>query len=196
MARKANIHLYNNIYEHQTDVGQDSRADSYFFSEYNLFENCDDCTVIKSGGAIKSFNDSFVNCEHETTGKVVSSRDEAVSNNNKYPDFDTNAEFSYIPSGGYILETDTTKLKAEFEVDGGTMDEPVFGDGGTVVPVITDVAGDVNGDGEFSVADAVALQDFLLGRTDTLADWEKGDLCKDGLLDVFDIVLMRRALTE
>ena len=63
MARKANIHLYNNIYEHQTDVGQDSRADSYFFSEYNLFENCDDCTVIKSGGTIKSFNDSFVNCE-------------------------------------------------------------------------------------------------------------------------------------
>lgn len=124
MARKANIHLYNNIYEHQTDVGQDSRADSYFFSEYNLFENCDDCTVIKSGGTIKSFNDSFVNCEHETTGKVVSSRDEAVSNNNKYPDFDTNAEFSYIPSGDYILETDTTKLKAEFEVDGGTMDEP------------------------------------------------------------------------
>ena len=196
MARKANIHLYNNIYEHQTDVGQDSRADSYFFSEYNLFENCDDCTVIKSGGAIKSFNDSFVNCEHETTGKVVSSRDEAVPNNNKYPDFDTNAEFSYIPSGSYILETDTTKLKAEFEIDGGTMDEPVFGEGGTVVPVITDVAGDVNGDGEFSVADAVALQDFLLGRTDTLADWEKGDLCKDGLLDVFDIVLMRRALTE
>ena len=196
MARKANIHLYNNIYEHQTDVGQDSRADSYFFSEYNLFENCDDCTVIKSGGTIKSFNDSFVNCEHETTGKVVSSRDEAVSNNNKYPDFDTNAEFSYIPSGDYILETDTTKLKAEFEVDGGTMDEPDANAEVIEVPVISDISGDVNGDGEFNIADAVALQAFLLGRTQTLANWKNADLCKDDQLDVFDIMFMRRSLTE
>lgn len=196
MARKANIHLYNNIYEHQTDVGQDSRADSYFFSEYNLFENCDDCTVIKSGGTIKSFNDSFVNCEHETTGKVVSSRDEAVSNNNKYSDFDTNAEFSYIPSGDYILETDTTKLKAEFEVDGGTMDEPDANAEVIEVPVISDISGDVNGDGEFNIADAVALQAFLLGRTQTLANWKNADLCKDDQLDVFDIMFMRRSLTE
>ena len=196
MARKANIHLYNNIYEHQTDVGQDSRADSYFFSEYNLFENCDDCTVIKSGGTIKSFNDSFVNCEHETTGKVVSSRDEAVSNNNKYPDFDTNAEFSYIPSGDYILETDTTKLKAEFEVDGGTMDEPDANAEVIEVPVISDISGDVNSDGEFNIADAVALQAFLLGRTQTLANWKNADLCKDDQLDVFDIMFMRRSLTE
>ena len=128
MARNANIHIYNNIYEHQTDVGQDSRANSYFFSEYNLFENCDDCTVIKSGGAIKSLHDSFVNCEHETTGTPVTDITQVVSNNNKYPDFETNAALSYIPSGNYILETDTTKLKAEFETDGGTMDEPVFGE--------------------------------------------------------------------
>ena len=128
MARNANIHIYNNIYEHQTDVGQDSRANSYFFSEYNLFENCDDCTVIKSGGAIKSLHDSFVNCEHETTGTPVTDISQTVSNNNKYPDFETNAALSYIPSGNYILETDTTKLKAEFETDGGTMDEPVFGE--------------------------------------------------------------------
>ena len=196
MARQANIHLYNNIYEHQTDVGQDSRANSYFFSEYNLFENCDDCTVIKSGGAIKSFNDSFVNCEHETTGKPVSSRDEAVSNNNKYPDFDTNPALSYIPDGKYILETDTTKLKAEFEIDGGTMDEPVFGDENTDIVVVSDVKGDVNGDGEFGIADAVDLQNYLLGRTATLANWKNADLNNDSYLDIFDMVLIRRLLTE
>ena len=37
LARQANIHLYNNIYEHQTDVGQDSRANSYFFSLVLVF---------------------------------------------------------------------------------------------------------------------------------------------------------------
>ena len=137
-----------------------------------------------------------MNCEHETTGKVVSSRDEAVSNNNKYPDFDTNAEFSYIPSGDYILETDTTKLKAEFEVDGGTMDEPDANAEVIEVPVISDISGDVNSDGEFNIADAVALQAFLLGRTQTLANWKNADLCKDDQLDVFDIMFMRRSLIE
>ncbi len=192
MARQANIHLYNNIYEHQTDVGQDSRANSYFFSEYNLFENCDDCTVIKSGGAIKSFNDAFVNCEHETTGTVVSSKTQSVSNNNKFPDFDTNAELSYIPSGDYILETDTTKLKAEFEIDGGTMDEPVFGS-----DIIVDIIpGDVNSDGEFNIADIVSLQNFLLGNEKALAALQAADFCGDGVIDAFDMALMRRALIE
>ncbi|MBQ3947994.1 MAG: dockerin type I repeat-containing protein, partial [Ruminococcus sp.] len=172
-------------------VGQDSRANSYFFSEYNLFENCDDCTVIKSGGVIKSFNDSFVNCEHQTTGTVVTSREQAVSNNNKFPDFDTNALLSYIPSGNYILETDTSKLKSEFEVDGGTMDDPVFG-----AVIETDVYGDVNGDGIFNIADAVTLQNYLIGRTSTLPDWRSADLSGDDQLDSFDLILIRRSLIE
>ncbi len=197
LARQANIHIYNNIYEHQTDVGQDSRANSYFFSEYNLFENCDDCTVIKSGGAIKSLNDSFVNCEHETTGTVVSSIDQVVSNNNKYPDFETNPELSYIPSGNYILETDTSKLKAEFEIDGGTMDETTIGAGDieeTTTPEQPGITGDVNGDGIFDIADAVALQNFIVGRTTDLADWKAGDICKDDVLDVFDLLVLKGML--
>ena len=194
LARQANIHLYNNIYEHQTDVGQDSRANSYFFSEYNLFENCDDCTVIKSGGAIKSFNDSFVNCEHETTGTVVTSKTEAISNNNKYPDFDTNASLSYIPAGDYILQTDTTKLKSNFEINGGTMDENSASAMITDIDPVT-VSGDVNADGELTMADVVLLQKWLLAIPDThLENWKAADLCEDNRLDVFDLCLMRRLL--
>ena len=194
LARQANIHLYNNIYEHQTDVGQDSRANSYFFSEYNLFENCDDCTVIKSGGAIKSFNDSFVNCEHETTGTVVTSKTEAISNNNKYPDFDTNASLSYIPAGDYILQTDTTKLKSNFEINGGTMDENSASAMITDIDTVT-VSGDVNADGELTMADVVLLQKWLLAVPDThLENWKAADLCEDNRLDVFDLCLMRRLL--
>ena len=196
LARQANIHLYNNIYEHQTDVGQDSRANSYFFSEYNLFENCDDCTVIKSGGAIKSFNDSFVNCEHETTGTVVTSKTEAISNNNKYPDFDTNASLSYIPAGDYILQTDTTKLKSNFEINGGTMDENSASAMITDIDPVT-VSGDVNADGELTIADVVLLQKWLLAVPDThLENWKAADLCEDNRLDVFDLCLMRRLLID
>ncbi len=55
--------------------------------------------------------------------------------------------------------------------------------------------GDVNGDGEFSVADVVLLQKWLLAVPYTqLADWKAGDFYDDGKLDVFDLCLMKREL--
>lgn len=56
--------------------------------------------------------------------------------------------------------------------------------------------GDVNIDGTVSIADAVALQNYLLGRTKTLTNWKNADLCKDDRIDVFDMVLMRKLLIE
>lgn len=58
------------------------------------------------------------------------------------------------------------------------------------------ISGDVNSDGSVSIADAVSLQNFLLGRTKTLCNWKNADLCKDNRLDAFDMVLMRRLLIE
>ena len=55
--------------------------------------------------------------------------------------------------------------------------------------------GDVNGDGQFNVADVVALQKWILAVSDAeLKNWKAGDLCKDDRLDVFDLVIMRRLL--
>ncbi len=57
------------------------------------------------------------------------------------------------------------------------------------------VRGDVNADGQFSVADIVVMQKWLLCVPDThLADLKAGDLCEDNKLDVFDLCLMRREL--
>ena len=54
------------------------------------------------------------------------------------------------------------------------------------------VRGDVNADGEFSVADLVLLQKWLLAVPDTnLPDWQAGDLCADGKLNIFDLCAMR-----
>ncbi|MBQ8348200.1 MAG: CotH kinase family protein [Ruminococcus sp.] len=55
------------------------------------------------------------------------------------------------------------------------------------------VEGDVNSDGEFSVADIVMLQRFLLGEAE-LADWQAGDICKDGVIDSFDLAAMRKLI--
>ena len=61
----------------------------------------------------------------------------------------------------------------------------------------TIVAGDVNADGEFNIADLVLMKKWLLAVPNTkLADWKAGDLCKDNKLNVFDLCLMRRMLAE
>ena len=57
------------------------------------------------------------------------------------------------------------------------------------------VEGDCNNDGIFDVADVVLLQKWLLAVPDTnIANWQAADLCKDGKLDVFDLVMMKRRL--
>ena len=55
--------------------------------------------------------------------------------------------------------------------------------------------GDVNEDREFTVADVVLIQKWLLGAEDVrLSDWTAADFCKDGVLDCYDLCMMRTAL--
>lgn len=57
--------------------------------------------------------------------------------------------------------------------------------------------GDVNSDNMFNIADVVTLQKWLLGKSDTvLMNWQAADLCKDDVLDVFDLCLIKKALIE
>lgn len=75
----------------------------------------------------------------------------------------------------------------------------IVDDGGWIVPesTNTNVCGDVNADGAFSIADVVALQKWLLCVPDiTLANWEAGDLYEDNIINGFDLYLMRRLLIE
>lgn len=75
----------------------------------------------------------------------------------------------------------------------------IVDDGGWVVPENENktVRGDVNTDGEFSVADVVLLQKWLLGIPNvTLPDWKAANLCEDDRLDVVDLCLMKRELLK
>ncbi len=59
------------------------------------------------------------------------------------------------------------------------------------------ISGDVNKDGKFTVADAVMLGSWILQRSDAeLADWESGDISTDGIIDIFDLCLMRKMLLK
>ncbi len=108
LARQADIHIYNNIFESQSSYCMSLRANTYIFSEYNLYLNCKKVTDGKNGGVCKSYNNTFSNCTFTNKGDLitVTDRSQTVTSNNLYANFDTNAELSYIPSGDYLLQED------------------------------------------------------------------------------------------
>lgn len=59
----------------------------------------------------------------------------------------------------------------------------------------TSLMGDVNADGQFDVNDVVILQKWLLG-TGGLDNWEHADFNHDEILNVFDLIAMKKALLE
>lgn len=61
----------------------------------------------------------------------------------------------------------------------------------------SNIQGDVNADGQFNVSDLVLFQKWLLAVPDVkLSDWKSVDYTGDGILDVFDLCLMRRELIK
>ena len=57
--------------------------------------------------------------------------------------------------------------------------------------------GDLNADGELTIADILLLQRWLLAVPDTtLPDWKAGDLSGDNQLDAMDLCLLKRSLAE
>ncbi|MBQ6034069.1 leucine-rich repeat protein [Ruminococcus sp.] len=58
-----------------------------------------------------------------------------------------------------------------------------------------EIEGDLNADGSFNTADLILMNKWLLNVPGTeLANWKAGDFIKDEQLDVYDLVLMRKAL--
>lgn len=56
------------------------------------------------------------------------------------------------------------------------------------------IKGDANSDGEFNIVDLSYLQNYILGKSDNIADPKSADLNSDNFLDSLDIALMRQAL--
>lgn len=63
--------------------------------------------------------------------------------------------------------------------------------------VDTSIRGDLNGDGELTIADVVMLQDWLINSYDKeLINWKAADLCEDDVLDVYDLCMMKQELLK
>ena len=58
------------------------------------------------------------------------------------------------------------------------------------------VRGDVNGDGTFSAADLVAFSQYIMGSGEVPKSLGSGDLYSDNVLDVYDVIMMRKELVK
>ncbi len=135
LVREANVHIYNNLYEKNQTNGSSHcmglRVGSYVFSEYNHFVDCTNAVRVDLDEAIdgsrtrpgvcKSWQDVFENCKRVNNAVAVATKDEAVPNSNKYPDFETNPELSYIPTGDYALDESIEDARANIDAYTGPM---------------------------------------------------------------------------
>ena len=125
LARQANIHMYNNIFEGQTSYCMNPRANAYIFSEYNFFYQSKNPIDVDSG-AVKSYNDSFTSCTGNNNATVVSDRSTKVSSGNKFENFDTSPTLSYIPAGNYVIEESISEMKAVVMAYAGVQKEKLL----------------------------------------------------------------------
>ena len=99
--------------------------------------------------------------------------------------FEVDLLYNNIPEG-YFLDTASSEVR---KFDNGAIDY--------IFKLKKIVSGDVNGDGKFNIVDLVTFKRWLLSTPDAeLTDCKAADLCSDGILDVFDLCLMRRLLVE
>lgn len=66
----------------------------------------------------------------------------------------------------------------------------------TEPPASEIIMGDVNADGEYTVADIVLLSNWLLGKEINLKNWEATDFYDDDVIDVYDLCLARYQLIK
>lgn len=66
----------------------------------------------------------------------------------------------------------------------------------TEPPVADKILGDVNADNEFTVADVVMLNNWLLSKEKMLNNWKAADFCDDDVIDVYDLCLARYQLVK
>lgn len=187
LARQADIHMYNNVYDGQTSYCQNPRANAFIFSEYNYFTGCKDVCEVTSGGVVKSYMDTIENCRGNAQATVVTDKKQTVDSACLYANFDTNASISYIPSGAYYLQTNTADLKGTFETDGGCMDEMAISSGDQ--PVVTTVSTSGGGSastttttkvsGTVTVPAGGVVHNFTVNGTSSTFFTISGNLSKD-----------------
>ena len=216
LARQADIHMYNNVFDGQTSYCQNPRANAYIFSEFNYFKDSKDPAEVTSGGVVKSYNDVYDNCRGNMQATVVSSRTETVASDCIYAGFEMDSSVSYVASGNYsILEATSTlgtDLTALFETDGGCMDEMSISGNVTVTPgstesttttTTTNTSDSASSSTTTTTTKAPTTSDSQdtvtttsKTTTDTPADYTYGDINLDGAVSLIDVIMLNKYMAS
>jgi hypothetical protein len=102
-------------------------------------------------------------------------------------EFDNSMLFNKLDLGTYVY-------KVEAEDESGKI-YPLIGISFMVVQPVRQ--GDINGDGGISISDGVLLQQYILGKG-SFDEYQLkcADLTSDEYVDVFDMIVLRKKLTE
>ncbi len=93
----------------------------------------------------------------------------------------------------YNISTDDGANICQWEYWGGKGQKFII----EPVDALQNIAGDINDDGKFSIADVVIMQKWILNVPDTIiVNWKAGDLCEDDRIDSFDLCLMKNILIK
>ena len=152
----------------------------------NVFFYCTSLTSVELNGVTEIGSMAFDGCNKLTdlkiSGKLKTIDDMA------FPDTSSQATITFYGS------KDTWEKVKKPTDDPFLKNAKMVFDESHVDPV-DDLAGDVNMDGEFNVSDLLLFQKWLLGDTSAeLKSWNAADYTKDEKLDIFDLVLMRKAI--
>lgn len=126
-----------------------------------------------------------------TDGETSITTSEAKPNSLTYDlsGIDAGILFNNLSEGSYVY-----RIEAE---DTSGQKYTVISSTFTVRNEIVRGSGDVNGDGQLTIADAVMFQSFLLGNGKFTADQiTAADMDKDSKTDTFDFVLMKQQLVK
>ncbi len=145
LARRANIHFYNNyVYADATDSKADLsyvhsvRANSYLYAENNYYEGCKN--VIRGGswegGAEKSYGNTYFECYSTATPVQAATRTTTIANSCAftyysidYSSFDTNSKLFYYDESTQTSDcylTDAVTARSEAITGAGVnCDDPV-----------------------------------------------------------------------
>ncbi len=142
--------------------------------EGRAFSGCDSITSVtipQSCGQVGDY--AFFDCDSLT--KIIVENDDISLGNRS---------LGYDYSSGYVVDETLTV----YAPDGSNAEEYCKLNSVNVKHEL--IVGDVNADGEFSVADLTALQQYLL-MYGTLADWTAADFDENNIIDSFDLTLMK-----
>lgn len=160
--------------------------DSVDWISYSVFSGCKSLSNIHFPQNLKSIGETaFIECE-----------------NLKYVVIPKSVEYIGTAALGYKSynsDTNSGTLYDDFIIYGyqGTEAETYAKENNIPFIALEDVRGDVNQDGDFTIADVVLLQKWLLDVPETqLVDWKSGDLYNDNVLNVLDLCLMKRELMK